>query len=187
MKLKFCIEYQTTFGQELVLNIVEGQKQGVLAVSSYRMQTLDGLHWEYVMNRIPKTKKSIDYYYSVEKGDQQERREWGVVVHKLELNSKSAVNLCTFDHWNDVPEDSYLYSSAFTDCIVGKKLEKVKEQDYARTVCLKVRAPQLRRNQHLRVVGTGDLLGNWDIHQGVDMTEHNTNECTVDMECSRRS
>ena len=32
MKLKFCIEYQTTFGQELVLNIVEGQKQGVLAV-----------------------------------------------------------------------------------------------------------------------------------------------------------
>ena len=105
MKLKFCIEYQTIFGQELVLNIVEGQKQGVLSFSSYRMQTSDGLHWEYVLNRIPKTKKSIDYYYSVERGDQQERREWGVVTHKLELNNKSAVNVCTFDHWNDVPEE----------------------------------------------------------------------------------
>ena len=73
------------------------------------------------------------------RADQQERREWGVVVHKLELNSKSAVNLCTFDHWNDVPEDSYLYSSALTDCIVGKTLDTVKEQRFARTVRLKVR------------------------------------------------
>ena len=185
MKLKFCIEYQTIFGQELVLNIVEGQKQGVLSVSSYRMQTCDGLHWEYVLNRIPKTKKSIDYYYSVERGDQQERREWGVVTHKLELNNKSAVNVCIFDHWNDAPEDSYLYSSAITDCIVGKKLGKVKEQNYARTVCLKVRAPQLRRNRHLRVVGTGDILGDWDVQQGVDLTEHNTNECTVDLDVTQ--
>ena len=185
MKLKFCIEYQTIFGQDLVLNIVEGQKQGVPHVSEYRMQTTDGLHWEYILNSLPKSKKSIDYYYSVERGNQQERREWGVVAHKLEVNSKSAGYIQVFDRWIDVPEDSYLYTSAITDCVVGKKLEKVKEQSFARTVRLKVRAPQLRRNRHLRVAGTGDVLGDWDVQKGLDLTEHNINEWIVDLDVTK--
>ena len=40
MKIRFNLEYQTTFGEELMLNILaEGKTE------QHKMGTLDGLHW----------------------------------------------------------------------------------------------------------------------------------------------
>ena len=46
MNLNFHIEYQTVYGQDLILNIVSEKKKGVPKVSEYRMQTVDGVHWD---------------------------------------------------------------------------------------------------------------------------------------------
>ena len=44
MKLIFNIDYQTVFGEELLLNLVE--KDGAENhVSSYRMKSEDGMRW----------------------------------------------------------------------------------------------------------------------------------------------
>ena len=49
MKLIFNIDYQTVFGEELLLNLVE--KDGAENhVSSYRMKTEDGMRWTYELN-----------------------------------------------------------------------------------------------------------------------------------------
>ncbi len=69
------------------------------------------------------------------------------------------MNLTQYDHWKVIPEDAYLYSSAFTDCINHQAPEEMKEQNDAKTVRLVVRAPQLRDGDRLGVVGADNLLG----------------------------
>ena len=70
MKLQFNIEYQTTFGEELVLNVLSGEKTSH-KVEKHKMTTLDGLHWNCELNKSVKTSAYIDYYYSVQRGEDE--------------------------------------------------------------------------------------------------------------------
>ena len=178
MDLKFNIDYKTRFGEELVLNIVnEGSE------AKYRMITTDGERWTYKLS-LPaqKCQPAITYYYEVERGGRSVRHEWTTIRHTLELTAVHGAHYTVFDRWSDIPEDSYLYSSAFTDCIRGRKLEVLQPSSYRSTVRLVVRAPQLRGDDRLAVIGKGDGLGNWDTAKALLMTEHHFNEWVVDLD-----
>ena len=181
MDLKFNIDYKTRFGEELVLNIVnEGSE------AKYRMITTDGERWTYKLS-LPaqKCQPAITYYYEVERGGRSVRHEWTTIRHTLELTAVHGAHYTVFDRWSDIPEDSYLYSSAFTDCIRGRKLEVLHPSSYRSTVRLVVRAPQLRGDDRLAVIGKGDSLGNWDLAKAQLMTEHHFNEWVVDLDATQ--
>ena len=181
MDLKFNIDYKTRFGEELVLNIVnEGSE------AKYRMITTDGKRWTYKLS-LPaqKCQAAITYYYEVERGGRSVRHEWTTIRHTLELTAVHGAHYTVFDRWSDIPEDSYLYSSAFTDCIRGRKLEVLQPSSYRSTVRLVVRAPQLRGDDRLAVIGKGDGLGNWDTAKAQLMTEHHFNEWVVDLDATQ--
>ncbi len=74
MNLNFHIEYQTVYGQDLILNIVSEKKKGAPTVSEYRMQTVDGVHWDCQVSCVIGTGTSVDYFYSIENGGRKERR-----------------------------------------------------------------------------------------------------------------
>ena len=74
MNLQFSIEYKTYYGQELVLNIVNGKESGANSVCQYRMHTHDGFLWTVEINRDIKPGTVIDYFYSVHVGDHEEPR-----------------------------------------------------------------------------------------------------------------
>jgi 4-alpha-glucanotransferase len=186
MKLSFSIGYKTVFGEELVLNVTNQNSEGDFKESQFRMATVDGEHWQYDMNVPEKeTPTAISYYYSVDADGIQRRREWQTMIHKVELSATKASVYRLYDHWTDIPEDSYLYSSAFTECINKRKIGKSKATSYQQTVCLAVRAPQLRANERLAIVGTGASLGDWDIRKAVAMTEHNFNEWCVNLDAQQ--
>ncbi len=181
MDLKFNIDYKTRFGEELVLNIVnEGSE------AKYRMITTDGERWTYKLS-LPAQKRQpvLTYYYEVERGGRSVRHEWTTICHTLELTAVHGAHYTVFDRWSDIPEDSYLYSSAFTDCIRGRKLEVLQPSSYRSTVRLVVRAPQLRGDDRLAVIGKGDGLGNWDTAKALLMTEHHFNEWVVDLDAAQ--
>ena len=181
MDLKFNIDYKTRFGEELVLNIVnEGSE------AKYRMITTDGERWTYKLS-LPaqKCQPVLTYYYEVERGGRSVRHEWTTIRHTLELTAIHGASYTVFDRWSDMPEDSYLYSSAFTDCIRGRKLEVLQPSSYRSTVRLVVRAPQLRGDDRLAVIGKGDGLGNWDTAKALLMTEHHFNEWVVDLDAAQ--
>ena len=181
MDLKFNIDYKTRFGEELVLNIVnEGSE------AKYRMITTDGERWTYKLS-LPaqKCQPVLTYYYEVERGGRSVRHEWTTIRHTLELTVVHGAHYTVFDRWSDIPEDSYLYSSAFTDCIRGRKLEVLQPSSYRSTVRLVVRAPQLRGDDRLAVIGKGDGLGNWDTTKALLMTEHHFNEWVVDLDATQ--
>ena len=183
MKIKFNIDYKTQFGEQMMLNIVS-TKEGKRKVSSYHMTTVNGETWTYELNGRYAVGQVLDYYYSVKTSD-TERMEWQVTIHRLEMVSEKGTRYVVYDRWIETPEDSYLYSSAFTECIARHTPVKSPLKPFAKTVRLKVRAPQLRTNERLALVGAGRVLGNWDIRKALPMTEHNYNEWMVNIDASQ--
>ena len=181
MNLKFNINYRTRFGEELVLNIINGDTE-----ARYRMMTADGERWTFKLN-LPaqKHQSTLIYYYEVERGGQKIRCEWTTIRHMLELTAVHGASYTVFDRWSDIPEDSYLYSSAFTNCVRGREPQPIQQSSFGATVRLVVRAPQLRSDDRLAVIGKGDALGNWDASKAIPMTEHQFNEWVVDIDTSK--
>ena len=178
MKILFNVEYQTTFGEELVLNILSGEEKA----TTHKMTTLDGYHWFCELTKAPKTGTYIDYYYSLLRGETEVRHEWLMEPHRLEFAAVKGARYTVYDHWLDIPEDAYMYSSAFTDCVMARKRALTTPTEYQRTVRLKVRAPQLRLGERLAIVGEPQQLGAWDIKKALPMTEHECNEWVVSLD-----
>ncbi len=181
MKLRFNIEYQTSFGEQLVLNIKENSSK----TTAYRMSSLDDYHWFYELNGRFSVGEVIDYYYSVDFDGQPKRHEWLVDAHRLEMVSEKGINYTIYDHWIDIPEDSYLYSSAFTDCVAKHTVVKSPLKPFTTTVRLKVRAPQLRQGERLALIGADKALGGWEILKALPMSEHNYNEWMVNVDAMK--
>ena len=177
MKINFHLEYQTTFGEELAVNILMDGK-----TEQHKMSTLDGIHWTCELSKTIKSCAYIDYYYNVMRGGEEERHEWLVEPHRLELQAKKSANYRVYDHWLDIPEDAYLYSTAFTECVAARGVKLSEPTDFAKTVRLKVRAPQLRNFERLAIIGGGETLGNWEALKAIDMTEHENNEWVVSLD-----
>lgn len=178
MIFHFNVDYKTYFGEELVLNIERPDR-----CERYHMGTIDGLRWSYELT-LSDAPERLSYYYSVEHNGYGERKEWLVVRHLLQLNALKTKHYTVYDHWNDMPEDSYLYSSAYTDCLNHQSLKEPQASSYTRTIRLKVRAPQLRDGEQLVMVGAEKALGAWDSNKAVPMTEHQNNEWVVDIDAN---
>ena len=188
MNILLSIIYGTSFGEELVLNLITGTKDGIRQSTPYRMRTINGREWMCDLRLDLRTGTYIDYFYSVVRGeDNVVRREWTMEPHRLEINAVRGKSITVYDHWIDIPEDAYLYSSAFTDCIRRRKTTPVALSDYAVTARLKVRAPQLAGNQRLMVVGNDKAMGGWDVSKAVPMYEHNYNEWIADIDVTKLS
>jgi 4-alpha-glucanotransferase len=178
MKLLFNLEYQTTFGEELVLNILKENGK----VEQHKMGTLNGLNWTCEISCSVKKVAYLDYYYLLCRGEEICRHEWLVEPHRLELVATKATRYVVYDHWIDIPEDSFLYSSAFTDCVAARERRLSSDTTFDRTVRIKVRAPQLRGNERLAVIGGGETLGNWEAKRALEMAEHENNEWVITLD-----
>ena len=183
MKLFFYLQYDTIFGQDLRLNIMgETTAKGDSASENtvYAMTTVDGKMWQCEIE-LEKAPKSINYFYSIDKWGKEERQEWQTVTHRLDMNVPNASEYKIYNRWTDIPYDSFLYSSAFTDCVNRRHHEAVPTIKYEKTLRLIVRAPQLRKGERLYVTGESLCLGNWHADRALKMVEHNYNEWMVDM------
>ena len=178
MKIHFILNYSTEFGQNLRLNIFDGE---TAEPTSYGMNTADGKTWQCDIE-MKKAPERTDYFYSLDNSGHEERHEWQTVTHRIELNCKRAKEYTVYDRWIDIPQDSYLYSSAFTDCVNRRHHEEIKPTDYRKTLRLVVRAPQLRKGEHLLVCGEHSHMGNWQPDYAIRMYEHNYNEWVADLD-----
>ena len=177
MRIVLNLEYQTTFGEELAVNILLDGK-----TEQHKMGTLDGCHWVCELSKAVKTNTHMDYYYSVMRGDEETRREWLTIPHRLEFVAVKGAHYTTYDHWIDIPEDAFLYSSAFTECVAARERKMSPETEFAKTVRIKVRAPQLRFFERLAIMGAGDTFGNWEAKRAIDMYEHEGNEWVISLD-----
>lgn len=178
MTIHFYLKYDTEFGQDLRLNIIGGASS---ETTSYGMTTGDGRTWQCDIEMV-KIPERIDYFYSLDNSGKEERHEWQTITHRLELNATKAKEYTVYNSWTDIPYDSYLYSSAFTDCVNRRHHESLPKSNYDKTLRLIVRAPQLRKGDHLYIAGESSCLGNWHTDRALKMYEHNYNEWVADLD-----
>lgn len=178
MTVQFNIEYKAMFGEQIVVNIQT--EEGELKLP---LETTDGERWACDWC-VESPEKSYTYYYSVEREGRAVKTEWLMIKHQLDVNAKKAVAYTLYDHWKAMPEDAYLYSSAFTDCINHQAPQEMKPETDSKIVRLIVRAPQLRDGERLGVLGADKALGAWDVQKILPMTQHAYNEWVADIDAT---
>lgn len=178
MTVQFNIEYKAMFGEQIVVNIQT--EEGELKLP---LETTDGQRWACDWC-VESPEKSYTYYYSVEREGRAVKTEWLMIKHQLEVNAKKAAAYTLYDHWKTMPEDAFLYSSAFTDCINHQAPQKMKPETGSKIVRLIVRAPQLRDGERLGVLGADKALGAWDVQKILPMTQHTYNEWVADIDAT---
>lgn len=178
MTVQFNIEYKAMFGEQIVVNIQT--EEGELKLP---LETTDGERWACDWC-VESPEKSYTYYYSVEREGRAVKTEWLMIKHQLDINAKKAVAYTLYDHWKAMPEDAYLYSSAFTDCINHQAPQEMKLEMGSKIVRLIVRVPQLRDGERLGVLGADKALGAWDVQKILPMTQHTYNEWVADIDAT---
>ncbi len=158
MKLLFHLEYRTVFGEELTLNITDGDAG---TVAAHGMSTTDGMHWTCEITADARPGTYMDYFYAVCREGCMVRKEWPVERHRVEFAGAEATRYTMYDNWTDTPDDAYMYSAAFTDCVEARKRDTSADTEFAATLRIKVRAPQLRQGERLAVTGNDAAMGGW--------------------------
>ena len=174
MKLTFRIEYRTAWGEMLGATLCGNDNQPIM------LSTGDGIRWEgsAEMTDAP-AGIPISYRYGVYRDGQCTRRESGTMPHIFCPGKKRNCHYILDDFWKDLPQESYLYSSAFSgDYQSANSIKTMAPADCS--ITFRALCPCLHhKHQQLGICGRGAALGNWDCKQTVLMEEIQANEWTV--------
>ncbi len=184
--INFHINYETTFGQGLCLHVMARQKKGGdIGHYEFNMHCEGGSTWVYQLtDKVVCMDNILEYYFTLGDGQHTDRKEWTTLLHRAELNNDRAQTLNIYCRWYEMPDDSYRYSSAFTDCINHCEVTTMPRQRCAQTLRITVRAPQLEKHQQLVMTGEGLILGQWNTQRVLPMTQHNYNEWSIDLDAA---
>ncbi len=151
MQLIFHIEYRTAWGEQLVLRV--GKERIALKYTA-------GDIWAGTMELCDLT-KPLEYRYEVQHDGAVVRREW--LAHTLDLHAcpSETAAIRIRDRWQQMPDDSSFYSSAFVKGIFGREKSAHKKSTAKKNVLLCVTRPDLLPNEVLAIAGNGRELGDW--------------------------
>ena len=173
MTILLNLSYNTVFGEEIVVNLIKGDN--AQDIVQQKMNTLNGSEWSCRIN-VPEGIDVVNYFYSVEKNGVTSRQEWQLQPHTLKLSASKSTSFVAYDHWNDIPEDAYMYSSAITDCVAKRAKSKTVKTTSSQAIIIKTKAPQLRATERLAILGDGEVFGNWEATKAIQMEEFAPNE-----------
>lgn len=176
MKIRFLIEYRTHWGEEVCIRLEQTSDSGKKTVKVLPMKTENGQHWLLEV-KLPKTVKSITYYYIIKEEDEVTREEWHLTERTLLLSVDH--HFTCYDKWKDIPADAYLYTSAFTESFARRNRQPFAPVYGLKTLLMTVTASQLKAGECLAVLGNQPELGNWDIEKAVRLIETQYNEWTL--------
>lgn len=180
--INFHINYETHFGEELCLHVLMPDAKGKVSEQKFMMDYRgNGLWVARLRHKFSEDVRALDYFFTMNVGGEVMRSEWCTIKHRLVLPAARVQTIQVYNRWNAMPEDSYRYSVAFTDTLNHQHIQPLTPGNYAQTLRLTVRAPQLLEGQQLVVVGDKSALGQWDSCLAVEMTQHNHNTWTIDL------
>ena len=111
MILSFNIEYRTNWGEEVRIS--------GLFPESIPLHTTDGIYWTAELElEVPQEGMTINYSYQIEQNGIVIRKEWDSFSRSIFLSGSSRKIYRINDCWKNIPEQLYLYSSAFTEALL---------------------------------------------------------------------
>ncbi len=183
MKLSFQIPYQTAWGQTLHAVLYRAGAGANERKINIPLSTQDGKIWQGEMQLLLKQPLSLHYHYEVRCGARILRREWQAVPRRLEIHPQVEAYYVN-DSWRELPQESFLYTSALTDVFRRRPRAQHALRLFKRTLVLRAQSARPEPGQSLWLCGSADSLGAWDSAKAIPLVEgeHNEWTCTLDAE-----
>ncbi len=169
-KIQFFLRFHTEFGQSLHLSgnaDILGNNDQVKAIP---MHYLNDQYWTVSIDIEVGHHHTLRYHYFLKDKDGSTVEE-GCKDRLIDLHLKSA-ELNVWDVWNHPGTfDNVFYNTAFQQVLLkeNRTHSKIKSpKDF--THVFKVKAPLLKKNEVVCLVGGADVMGNWLVEELVPMS-----------------
>lgn len=156
-KIKFIINYDTNFGEELYICASFKESLNIVTKEAIKMNYQ---HGSWTLSLELNASGMFQYSYLVKKDNKVIRQEWGKPRTLYITNAK---NFTINDRWKEDPQHSYLFTSPFSNSIFFHKTTNKAARYPHNSIVINVICPFAKREEHLVISGDSDHLGNWDI------------------------
>lgn len=180
MKLQFSLEYSTSWGQDVRVQVTLQRRKGADITQVFPLQTQDGVHWAGEALITERDITSFVYRYVIMQGDLIYRQEWNGVERNFPASEGKSYDLK--DYWKDIPLLQHLYSSAYLHCISHTLVQKPELLLFSRTIIFRVQAPQLRQGECLALIGSLPQLGQWLPERAIVMQRGGAHEWCLSLD-----
>ena len=177
MKLHLSIEYGTHWGEQVVVLVTMTRARGVKVTERYTMETQDGMHWRIDQQLPYRDITTLEYSYAIAQGEKLTRHEWREVPRRF--NAMDALTYHCPDQWRDIPELSYMYSSAYKHAMHLPEADEPRFAYFDKTLIFRVQAPQLKNGEALALIGSQPALGAWSQQMALRMQRSAGHEWTL--------
>ena len=163
MKVHFYLRFHTEFGQSLLIS-GNTEELGDDDMSKALLMTyLNDQFWEASIELKPKKVNRLQYKYLLKTRDGEIIPEFGN-DRAADLERGGINELLFVDTWNHAGEyENAFYTTPFQKTLLRHNATNVKEKEVAHaTHIFKVKAPLLKKNEVLCLLGGGKALHNWD-------------------------
>ncbi len=185
MQLTFNIEYRTNWGEEVRVSGSPKELGRWEETEAFALHTTDGIHWSAQIEINAPAEESIQYTYYIYKEGKPVRKEWDTVVRRLYTGKGENKRFITYDFWKNIPDQLYLYSSAFTECLLPRKKEISKMESYEKEWVVKAYCPRLKKDYALGIGGNQAALGNWDLQKALLLSDRYAPEWQITLDATK--
>ena len=184
MILKFNIEYRTFWGEEVrvVGNIPELGNENI--EQAVALTTTDGIKWSAELEIKVSSTKLIKYHYLIGRGKEIVREEWHAFPRVLHAHNLKGKVYTLMDSWKDLPENSYMYSSAFTEAWTAHNKRNLGLPTPAKGIVIKAYMPT-KPSVRLAICGNQEVFGNWNPQKAMVMSDTYYPEWQVEVDVNK--
>ena len=186
MYISFNIEYRTNWGEEvrIVGDIPElGNQQNE---KSLKLHTIDGIHWTANVSFTPSANQQVvNYSYLIWQEDKMVRQEWSSFERRIYLNGDQKKHYTVYDSWKNLPEQSYFYSSAFTEALLAHQNRDAAPKSFKKGILFKAYAPTIDEDHCLAICGNQKILGEWNPELAMPMSDINFPEWQIELDYTK--
>ncbi len=188
MKIHFYLRFSTKFGQALFISGTHPKLGNNMSEAATPMSYLNEEFWHYTLELEQPLKEmpdNIRYKYLLKKEDGETVLEWGD-DRIIEIRKITAEEIQVVDTWNHAGAiENAFYTSAFQHVLLKGQKSPVKPGPYrGNTHIFKVKAPLLHKNEALCILGSNEVLGNWNKNEPLLMSKEG-NWWTIKLNLSR--
>ncbi|MGV8962603.1 MAG: 4-alpha-glucanotransferase [Candidatus Saccharimonadaceae bacterium] len=180
--IKFNIDYQTQWGEELCISGSIPQLGCNNQAEALILSTSTGITWFGEIKIEAIDKQPMEYFYFVRKNGYEIRKEQ--IPPRL-LMVKENVEVNVKDHWKEKLFHSYLFTSVYTECIFNHIHNPLNAPEYDESLILNVICPYARKNEQVVISGEGDLLGNWNLKKALPLASIREGEWQIELNAAK--
>ncbi|NDV65053.1 4-alpha-glucanotransferase [Bacteroides sp. 224] len=182
MILSFHIEYKTNWGEEIkVIGSIPELGNGDIQ-EAVTLHTEDGVYWWIELEAQHPANHLIQYNYYLYRGNEIIRMEWKALPRFIHLSSDINKEYKMHDHWRNLPDQQYFYSSAFSESLLARTNREKTTESYRKGLGIRTMSPRISKDYCLAICGNQDVLGNWNPDKACLMSDANFPEWEVELD-----